>query len=229
MNRARSSLNPAVARELAELQDEMSRCRRCIEAGFAVCGPPVFAGDASAPIMVIGQAPARADLQAEGRPWSGAGGKRLFAWISDAGFDPMTFRQSVYFSALTRCYPGKNLTGRGDRAPTAAEMQLCIPFLRRELDLLRPALVITVGRMAAEHFLGPAPLRGLVGQSFLVDPAMFTVPQGVRPAETWLVPLPHPSGANIWLNRPENKELVTLAIRQLEMGRRRLEKRSKCS
>ena len=185
-------------RGLAELHAEMRACRRCLEAGHSITPGAVFSGPASARIMLVGQAPGESEVRAR-RPFNGRAGRRLFEWLSQAGWTEYAFRQTQYISAMTKCYPGKAASGRGDRAPSRAEQRLCAPFLERELALVQPGIVIPVGALAVRHFLGPAKLRAVVGQVY-------------RRAERWVIPLPHPSGANLWLNRAENQELVRQAL-----------------
>jgi len=218
----KSDLQPPEQR-LAELQDQMRQCQRCIQAGYHVMGPAVFSGSISARVMVIGQAPAKADLDAGSIPWSGAGGARLMSWLEGAGFNPDRIRCQHYFSALTRCYPGKGAAGRGDRAPSAAEIALCTPYLRSELALIRPSLILLVGRLAIEHFLGKGKLTEWVGQAFPAGKRVASEWRGCLRSDAWLVPLPHPSGANLWLNQPMHQHLVQQAITILFDLRRRLE------
>jgi len=196
------------------LREEMQACRRCAAAGFPVQGPPVFAGPLAARLMVIGQAPAAVDVQAGGVPWSGSGGGRLMGWFEVAGFDRERLRRQAYFTALTRCFPGKHPDGRGDRAPTHEEQALCEPFLIRELELVAPVVLVLVGRLAVTRFLGAGPLTQYVGQAYRAAEARrrALIP---LPADAWLIPLPHPSGASVWLNAPDHKELVEKAISHL--------------
>ena len=91
---------------------------------------------------------------------------------------------------MTRCYPGKSPSGRGDRLPTPREIALCRFWLEWELRLLRPALVVPVGGLAARHVLGLAPLGEFIGSRFELGDAV-------------AVPLPHPSGASGWLTVSE--------------------------
>ena len=199
----------SAAEELAALQTEMRACRRCAEAGFAAAGPAVFWGDAAARWMLVGQAPAAADLQHESRPWTGPAGRRLMGWLARAGLEENAVRAGAYLCALTRCYPGKGAGGRGDRVPGRIERQFCAPYLAREIALLQPRLIVAVGQMAIAHFLGPGALAGRIGQAFAPAPG--------RPAPTaWIVPLPHPSGASLWLNQPANQALVERALGQLQ-------------
>jgi uracil-DNA glycosylase len=125
--------------------------------------------------------------------------------LSQAGWQEPDFRSTQYLSAVTKCYPGKGKGGKGDRVPTRSEQKLCAPFLERELALVRPRLVLPVGGLAVRRFLGSRARRlaDVVG-------AVFELEKG-----RWIVPLPHPSGASLWLNRPENRERVDRALGQI--------------
>ncbi|MCC7352258.1 MAG: uracil-DNA glycosylase family protein [Anaerolineae bacterium] len=191
---------------LASLHAEIAACRKCNEAGFFAEHTTVFAGPASARLMVVGQAPASSKSTPKRRPFSGSGGRRLFRWLREAGWEEEEFRALAYFTAITKCYPGPGLNGKGDRAPTRREQTLCRPFLDRELALIRPAVIVPIGRIAIEVFLGRVgPLEEVIGREF--TGAEDSPVPGVR-----LVPLPHPSGASLWLNRAENQAHVQRAV-----------------
>jgi uracil-DNA glycosylase len=140
-------------------------------------------------------------------PFCGPAGRRLMAWMQKAGFiaesGPPTeadFRARVYFSAMTKCYPGPGT--HGDRRPSREELALCRPYLEEPLRLLEPRLVILVGGMAIEAFLGKRSLEEVVGEVFL---------ENGRPC----VPLPHPSGASLWLNDPAHLAQLDRALAHL--------------
>jgi len=175
--------------ELACLQQEMRACRRCLEAGYPIAPGAVFSGLAAAQVMIVGQAPGITESQA-GCPFNGPSGRRLFDWLAGAGWEEEAFRATHYMTAVTKCFPGK--AEKGDRAPTRAEQRLCAPFLDRELALVRPQVVIPVGGLAIRRFLGAVRLDEVVG-------ALARDEQGRT-----ILPLPHPSGASLWLNRPEH-------------------------
>ncbi len=177
----------------------MRACRRCLEAGFSVVPSAIFSGPVTARVMIVGQAPGSMEAET-GRPFSGAAGRRLFRWLAEAGWDEDEFRATQYLTAITRCYPGKSLGGRGDRAPSRAEQMLCAPFLERELALVQPEIIVPVGGLAIRRFLGRVSLDDVVGRAIRDS------------AGRWIVPLPHPSGANLWLNRPESRRRVAQAL-----------------
>ncbi len=193
--------------KLAELHAEMRRCHKCYDAGYPITPRPIFSGVATARIMVVGQAPGLNETRT-GRPFDGPAGRRLFAWLAQAGFDEDEFRATQYITAVTKCYPGKK-GSRGDRVPTAMERRLCAPFLARELELVDPKVIIPVGRIAISRFLGKIRLDDAVGNVFERDGRL-------------ILPLPHPSGANLWLNRLASKTLLDAALRQLDELRKEL-------
>jgi uracil-DNA glycosylase len=195
--------------QIAALQRRMRRCRLCAEHGHSIEGQPVFSGDASARILLVGQAPGGLEAQA-GLPFVGDAGKRLFGWLARAGLSERAVREQHYMSSMTRCYPGKHPRGRGDRAPTAEEQKLCRAWLDAELELIAPELVVPIGRHAIRAFLGARPLDEVVG----------SVQQDEH--ERWIVPLPHPSGASGWLGDPTHQDLLERALRHLTRLRQRL-------
>lgn len=195
--------------KLAALHREIAECRKCAEAGYDVESVPhlVVSGPVEARLMVIGQAPP-SERSSHGRPFSGPAGQRLFKWLAEAGWDEEEFRAQCYITAITKCYPGK--ANKGDRRPTAAEQKLCRPFLDRELALVRPQVIVPVGGLAIGTFLGDNKLRDIVGQAIVRD--------GVR-----YIPLPHPSGASLWLNAPENQARVRKALQALRLFKQDLQ------
>jgi uracil-DNA glycosylase len=189
-------------KELAALQAHVRACRRCLEGGHAITPGAVFSGPVTATVMIVGQAPGSTEAQV-GRPFNGPAGRRLFRWLAQAGWEEAVFRATQYMTAVTRCYPGKGSGGQGDRVPTRAEQELCAPYLAHELALVRPRVIVPVGGLAVRRFLGPLQLAEVVGEA-------------IRDEEGhWIVPLPHPSGASLWLNRPENQKRVAQALAHL--------------
>lgn len=183
----------------AALQAEMRACRACLVAGYDIVPGAIFSGPAPAPLMLIGQAPGITEAQVK-RPFNASSGTRLFQWLARAGLDEDEFRRRYYMTAVTKCYPGKHPRGKGDRKPSAAEQKLCRPFLERELALVRPRVILAVGGLAIETVLGrKVRLDEAVGARFSVDGRL-------------MLPLPHPSGASLWLNRPENQARLERAL-----------------
>jgi uracil-DNA glycosylase len=159
----------------------------------------------ASPVLLVGQAPGDKE-PVLGRPFAWTAGKNLFKWMLRCGVDEETFRARVYMAAVCRCFPGKNPKG-GDRVPSEDEVAACAPWLDRELDLLRPELIVPVGRLAIERFLAPAPLVEQIGR-------VHTVRHQGRPID--VIPLPHPSGASTWYHKDPGKPLLDRALALLE-------------
>ena len=161
--------------------------------------------------MLVGQAPGKVEAEG-GVPFAGRAGRTLFNWLSRAGLDEQIAREQIYISAVTRCFPGPHPSGRGDRVPSKFEQQQCADWLETELRIIRPKLLIPVGRLAIERFLPSLPLDQLVGSKHTVAHA------GGR---STVIPLPHPSGASSWFYQNGNMKLLERAIDLIavELGR----------
>ncbi|MGB3305841.1 MAG: uracil-DNA glycosylase [Thermomicrobiales bacterium] len=203
--------------ELERYQAAMRACRRCVEAGFLATAHPVFRGNARQRLMIVGQAPG-AQADARDVPWSGQSGRILRGWMAQAGFPEETFFDTWYLTSLTKCFPGKATGGKGDRAPSAAEIALCRGHLDREIALVRPDLIVTLGRLAAVALIPGVrklPLAGLVGARYQADLGYGEIP---------IVPLPHPSGVSRWRNDPANRALIAQALALLNAERRHIDR-----
>ncbi len=177
------------------LQRDLARCRACAEAGFPLESPPVRAPFSGQRAYLFGQAPGAVEGE-ERLPWRGRAGRTLRRWLE---LDEDAFYATFYCASVTRCYPGKAHSGRGDRAPTPHEQELCQFWRDWELELLRPRLIVTVGGLALRRLLGLSQLTACVGERYERDGAT-------------VIPLPHPSGASGWLNVPTNRERLAVAV-----------------
>jgi uracil-DNA glycosylase len=154
--------------------------------------------------MIVGQAPGVVEGE-ERRPWRGRAGRTLRRWLE---LDEEDFYATFYCVSVTRCYPGRHSSGRGDRPATLEELALCRFWLDWELRLLRPEVIVPVGGLAAKRLLGISRLGDCIGSRFELGDAV-------------AVPLPHPSGASGWLNSPANREQLAgaLAVLRAELNR----------
>jgi uracil-DNA glycosylase len=150
-------------------------------------GPVVVGQPVPSPVMLIGQAPGAKEGPA-GKPFAWTAGKTLFKWFSSIGLDEEAFRSRVYMAAVCRCFPGKNPKG-GDRVPSKAEIARCGEWLLAEYALLRPQLIIPVGKLAIARFMPVGKLTEVIGQSHKIE---------IAGQVADMIPLPHPSGASTW-------------------------------
>jgi uracil-DNA glycosylase family 4 len=182
-------------RSLRSLQRDSAACRACAEHGFPIESRPVFSGRPGQRAYILGQAPGILEGQ-ERRPWRGRAGRTLRRWLE---LDEDEFYDTFYCASVTRCYPGRDPSGHGDRTPTPPEQELCVFWREWELRLLRPELILAVGGLAIRQLIGARSLDAAVGERY---------PQG----NATVFPLPHPSGVSRWLNAPENRARLEVAL-----------------
>jgi uracil-DNA glycosylase len=153
----------------------------------------------------VGQAPGVKE-PVLGRPFAWTAGKTLFKWFHEyCGLTEEEFRRSIYMAAVCRCFPGKTSAG-GDRVPDGKEIENCSGWLRDEIEILKPQLVIPVGKLAIQQFIKFDKLNDIIGKSFPRIQGKFD-----------LIPLPHPSGASPWHRMEPGKSLL---LRALELIRK---------
>jgi uracil-DNA glycosylase family 4 len=212
--RAVSSTDVADPLALARLHRRIAACTLCVDAGFLPAAAPVLSGFSDNRIMLIGQAPGVVE-QVRRLPFQGRSGKILMRWLEAAGFpSEADARCSIYMTSITKCFPGKAANGGGDRRPSRAEVSLCRSHLDRQIDLIRPQVLILVGGLAHERFLPGRPLADLVGKAFDIEGRQVPPRHTGRPV---LVPLPHPSGASRWLNDGANRALLEAGLKRLRL------------
>jgi uracil-DNA glycosylase len=114
-------------------------------------------------------------------------------------------RSKIYFAAVCRCFPGK-APGGTDRVPAPDEIQNCSSWMNEEIKILKPRLIIPVGRLAIAQFIECTKLDQLIGHKFPTQRAEQIFD---------LIPLPHPSGASPWHKIPPGKQLLEKAMRQI--------------
>lgn len=160
--------------------------------------------------MVVGQAPGVAAAERP-VPYTGATGRTLRGWLARAGFPDDAFHDPdrFYLTSLTKCFPGKARTGAGDRAPSRREIALCAGHLETELRLVRPELVLALGRLSIEALLPSC--RGLPLATIVGVPLPAELPVLLE-LSALVLPLPHPSGVSRWLNHPDHRARVDAGL-----------------
>jgi uracil-DNA glycosylase len=176
-------------RSLASLQRDNRVCRACAEAGYPLESLPIVQPYQGQRAYMFGQAPGAVEGE-QRRPWRGRAGRTLRRWLE---LNEEEFYATFYCASVTRCYPGKASSGRGDRTPTPREQELCAFWRGHELRLIQPRLIVPVGGLAARRLLGLKSVTECVGRRIELDGAV-------------AIPLPHPSGASGWFNDPANRK-----------------------
>jgi len=140
-------MDESIQRRLERHVAALLACDRC-----PLMHKPVVSGGAVAGrVMLVGQAPGVKEPQL-GRPFAWTAGKTMFNWFqTHCNIGEAEFRASIYMAAVCRCFPGKNAAG-GDRVPDVFEIAACSHWLDAEIAILKPSLVIPVGKLAMDVF-----------------------------------------------------------------------------
>lgn len=153
------------ASTLADLDSQINTCTKC-SLGRTRTKFVFGVGNANATLMLVGEAPG-ADEDAQGEPFVGRAGQLLNKILEAINFR----RGDVYICNILKCRPPEN------RKPLPEETDLCLPYLRKQVDLIRPKLILCLGLTAAENLLGTREslgnLRGRV-LSYEGTPVMVT-------------------------------------------------------
>ena len=174
-------------RSLTDHVNRLVQCRRCPQ----MKSTPVSGGPVVSEILLVGQAPGPREPVLQ-KPFAWTAGRTLFQWFEQyCHLTEPDVRTQIYFAAVCRCFPGKN-SGGGDRVPAPEEILNCAPWLDEEIEILRPRLVVAVGRLAISQFIDCKSLETVIGRTFQVQRAGHQFD---------LIPLPHPSGASSWPKR----------------------------
>jgi len=192
---------PRGLKALKTHQAALKQCSHCPD----MIGPVITGEPAVSKIIQIGQAPGIHEGRV-GRPFGWTAGKTLFKWYESIGIAEDTFRKNVYMAAVCRCFPGKNPKG-GDRVPSPDEIEQCAHWLDKEMRLLKPQLIIPVGKLAIQQWLEFKKLNEVVGRQFTIETAA---------GEVDVIPLPHPSGASTWHRMEPGKTLLQKALRRIK-------------
>lgn len=181
--------------------EQLLACRLCSE----MVGRPVHGCVSRTRIISVGQAPGVHEERFM-KPFAYTAGKTLFKWFATIGIEEAEFRDKVNMSAVCRCFPGKAKSG--DRKPNREEIENCNRFLKFEIQYHKPKLIIPIGRLAIDQFYSNTKykMNDVIGESFSV------MMHGIQAD---CIPLPHPSGLNVWNNTNTGKRLIEKALNKL--------------
>jgi DNA polymerase len=166
--------------ELTDLYEETKTCQKCILAQGRTNAVP-GEGPEDAEIMFIGEGPGFHEDR-QGRPFVGAAGKYLDELLEMIDLK----REDVYITNVVKCRPP------GNRDPQSAEIDACRPYLDRQIDLIRPRLIITLGRFSMQRYFPGASISRIHGQPKRVGNVIY-------------YPMFHPAAA---LHQPRWRSLV---------------------
>jgi uracil-DNA glycosylase len=137
-----------------QLTDDVARCTRC-ELYRTRTRPVLGVGDRRAQWLVVGEAPG-AEEDRQGEPFVGRAGQLLDAMLRAIG---LARGENVYIANILKSRPP------GNRDPAPAEVAACLPYLERQIELIRPRLILAVGRISMQNLLGTdSPLARMRGQ-----------------------------------------------------------------
>lgn len=159
-------------KKLQELSDEIGDCKRC-KLHTTRTSIVLGEGNPGARVMFIGEGPGR-DEDIQGRPFVGRAGQLLTA-IIEKGM--MLNRADVYIANVVKCRPTVDLKFERDRPPDEEERSMCGPFLLKQIEIIRPEIIVTLGNPSTQFLLGTkqgiTKLRG-TWQNFRGIPVMPT-------------------------------------------------------
>lgn len=192
---------------LTSHQKNLEQCTLCPD----MFGPPVHGLPILSKVMLIGQAPGFKEIEVL-RPFAWTAGKKLFSWFAEIGVNEENFRRNIYMSAICRCYPGKKTNKKtpqsthGDRVPDKEEIKRCAQWLHCEIEILKPELIILVGKLAINQFMSIKKLDEVIGHTHSIS---------INGHQCDAIPLPHPSGASTWPLKEPGKTLLQQAMTQI--------------
>jgi DNA polymerase len=167
--------------ELTKLYEEIAGCQRCQMLAQTRTKTVPGEGPEHAEIMFIGEAPGFHEDR-QGRPFVGAAGQFLNELLESIGMN----RQDVYICNMLKCRPPQN------RDPLPTELDNCRPYLDRQIALIKPKIILTLGRFAMSKFFTGAKISQIHGQPEKRDGIVY-------------IPLFHPAAA---LHQPRYRSLI---------------------
>src|SRR4029450_4517950 len=139
---------PDKAELLAPIRERVRVCTKCAHLACSRTQTVFGVGNPQAELMFIGEAPG-ADEDRPGEPFVGRPGQLLTKIIAAMGFT----RDDVYIANVLKCRPDMPAGEPGNRRPTPAEMETCLPYLTEQIEIIRPKVLVALGATAVEGLL----------------------------------------------------------------------------
>ncbi len=148
--------------QLRHLEERAKACLKCSHLVSRRHNVVFGVGNPEAKLMFIGEAPGEEeDLQ--GEPFVGRAGQLLTKMIQAMGLT----REQVYIGNIVKCRPDMPPGAPGNRKPTKQEMETCVPYLRAQIEVIKPTVMVALGATAVEGLLGPVGTIGSLRGKFL--------------------------------------------------------------
>lgn len=195
------------------IDTEIGTCARCTKFAPLIKNSNLKRGKKS-DIMVIGLSPGQKETE-QGLAFAGQAGKKLFDWLRKAGIgsSEKEIRDKVYFTSLIKCE-------KQDLKEIESMFVHCQLFLKKQIQLVNPKIIVPLGSSVFNILFNKSlKTKAIVGTEFTFEeinetpmfPEMSMV-YGI----SYVIPFPHPSGKNRWLNEPKNKQHLLEAIHILK-------------
>jgi uracil-DNA glycosylase family 4 len=154
------SIQTGASGNFENLRDAALACLKCPHLVKSRTQVVFGVGNPEAELMFVGEAPG-ADEDAQGEPFVGRAGQLLTRIIQAMGYQ----REDVYIANVLKCRPDMPTGASGNRKPTPEEMRTCLPWLERQIDLIKPRVMVALGATALEGLLGAtAPVSKVRGR-----------------------------------------------------------------
>ena len=135
-------------KKMSELFSKVMLCSRCPHLAASRKNIVFGIGDISSPLMFIGEAPG-ADEDKQGEPFVGRAGQLLTKIIAAMGLS----REKVFIANILQCRPDTPGATSGNRPPTPQEMQICMPWLKQQIEIIQPKVIVALGTTAVKGLL----------------------------------------------------------------------------
>jgi len=181
--------------ELRKIKDEVINCKKCplyeerINGGFY---PVIGEGNHQAKIMFVGEAPGLQEAKT-GRPFCGAAGRILDELLDSVSIK----RENVYITNILKDRPPKN------RDPQKEEIKVCVPYLERQIELIKPVVICSLGRYAMEFLMEKFGLGDVIEPISKIHGKVFEIK--ILSQNIKIIPFYHPAVATY---NPNMKEVL---------------------
>lgn len=197
---------------MTKLRDEALACAQCAHLVSTRTQVVFGVGTVHAELMLIGEAPGL-DEDKEGEPFVGAAGQLLTKIIEATGLD----RDKVYIANILKCRPDTPGKVYGNRKPRPEEMETCFPWVKRQIEIIQPKVMVALGGTAVEGLLGKMPsgitrLRGN-WQAYRGVPVMPTFhPSYLLRNQSWVIK------RHVWEDMMQVMERLNMPISEKQRG-----------